>query len=191
MPYQQRVRYCRGWGNDGPNPVDKRRKKEQHVNLITITKWQCEFCGKTLAGKSAMRKHEAYCMANPNRRCWMCEKWGHEPAPLVELQELVRESGVSEVFEASHWCPCCTFAAYRTQPDWGAQESFYDEPAWFGHFSYRRSLHQANSHFERVYWGDEYDPFGSPKSMKDLPIESRRTTIYPEGGSDVPLVLGE
>ena len=49
-----------------------------------VTRYTCEFCGKTGYSLGSMRKHEAHCTLNPKRECRMCEAEGNWNAPTPE-----------------------------------------------------------------------------------------------------------
>jgi hypothetical protein len=49
-----------------------------------VTRYICEFCGKTGYSLGGMRKHEGHCTLNPERACGMCEQAGEQPAPAKE-----------------------------------------------------------------------------------------------------------
>jgi hypothetical protein len=48
-----------------------------------VTRYICDFCGKTGYSLGCMRRHEVHCTLNPKRECRMCEA-AQECAPTPE-----------------------------------------------------------------------------------------------------------
>jgi len=106
-----------------------------------VTRYICEFCGKTGYSKGHMRKHEAHCTKNPNRLCRMCDM-DERKAPTPELlalmvavvpkigdymsmtddgMDFIDDSGAAKaikevwprITEGCHECPACIMAVLR------------------------------------------------------------------------------
>lgn len=89
----------------------------------------CDHCKKASGSAYHMRRHEAGCTMNPNRKCGFCGATGEK---LAELIAIINAEGFKAMHSAAE-CPGCTLAALRqtathVYPDDGRNEwSFTQE----------------------------------------------------------------
>lgn len=71
-----------------------------------VTQYRCDHCRRASLSASAMAKHEAWCLFNPQRKCPDCERVG-----AVEVPAVVMKGGFCEVKGSAGQCPNCLRSA--------------------------------------------------------------------------------
>lgn len=126
-----------------------------------VNRYYCDFCGKGGCSAGHMKKHESRCTNNPNRECGMCliddEYTGEaRQKPMAELVAIMPdkaiigtpeylneetnvlvESAMASLREATEECPACMLAALR-------------QSGWSGHvdFNFKKEMEFAMEQFQ-------------------------------------------
>lgn len=73
-----------------------------------VTRFYCDHCNKGLSKAKPMAAHEAMCMMNPLRTCWLCEAPNY--GLMDEQIEYLKDGGDLDTVEEALGCPSCTLA---------------------------------------------------------------------------------
>jgi len=78
-----------------------------------VWRYYCDFCGRGMCSKIAMRNHEFGCTMNPDRVCSVCSKVGKVQTTPSIIRNALNDGGIDAAEEAANFCPVCVFSALR------------------------------------------------------------------------------